>query len=158
METHEVPVREHFHSWVHDTFPKGCNSNDSSNWTGMNGHWEPQVHFCAHRIRDLHTYFNDFRFEDMEKLVDYMYSFIPDRYLKDGFRQKPRGQNEETNLRDHILLHNRKVSSLTRILDMFSLDLYDHLSECFHEEIIQLGYQREVAEARVELARHENKQ
>lgn len=135
--------KANFSEWIYEHFPKGTSATNRS-WNGVNPHWIPQMEFCGLRVREVASYFRKFRFEERESFVDYLYTIIPEKYLKDGWRRR-----ENLSFRDHVLAPGSKTKGThEKLLSYFTLDLYNHMAAYLEQEIKFLGYKEDVRKAR----------
>lgn len=134
---------ENFHAWVYKEFPKDMPLDRS--WKGMNPHWVPQTQFCGFNVRDVHTYFKIFRVEEPEDYVDFIYKYVPEEYLKDGWSGE-----DNLSFRDYVLgPRTRTEGTSEKFLKYFSsLEVFDHMAQVLSDDIKAFGYQEEVEQLR----------
>lgn len=132
-----------FADWVDFEFPVGSVKRRSGQkW---NPHWRPQTYFCGFRTPNVHKAFRVLRFEQTEEIVDYLYAFVPRKYLDDGW-----GGEANESLREFMLGPRKRTGGTEdKFLDYFtSVELFDKLGRVLAPDIEMLGYQEEVGQLR----------
>ncbi|CDF41395.1 Carbohydrate sulfotransferase [Chondrus crispus] len=137
-----------FHDWIYDQFPVDLPAD--YDWRSTNPHWKPEREFCGYKIRDVQKVFKVFRVENPEDYVEYLYTIIPEKYLKDGW-----GRKENMNFRDHVLGPRKRTGNTDEKFERYfdDLDVFDHMAMILKQDIDVLGYREEVDEMRANLKR-----
>eukprot|EP00177_Eucheuma_denticulatum_P001092 GFKZ01001989.1.p1 GENE.GFKZ01001989.1~~GFKZ01001989.1.p1 ORF type:complete len:325 (-),score=42.50 GFKZ01001989.1:1114-2088(-) len=134
-----VKSPDRFERWLEEEFPKGSGKQrDARLW---NPHWRPQYHYCGFSTENVHKALTMLRFEEPEKIVDYLYKFIPRRFLDDGW-----GREDSISLREFMLGPRKRTGGTEqKFLTYFrSVETYDKLVAELQDDIRSFGYQEEV--------------
>lgn len=134
-----------FHRWIYVTYRR---RKPEDMWEDTNMHWRPQTKTCGFSKKNLYKYFNIFRVDKAEDYVDFLYSFIPSRYLDNGW-----GTMRDLSYRDFILGPKTRTGNTSDLFKRYFNEtfVFDYLAETLSSDIEMLGYQRETAEMRASI-------
>lgn len=92
--------------------------------------------------------FKIFRVEEPEEYVEYLYSIIPEKYLRDGW-----GRKDNLSFRDHVLGPRKRTGNTNEKFERYfdNLEVFDHMAKILEQDIDVLGYRDEINELRANL-------
>lgn len=130
---------ESFEKWLEEEFP--LDSRRRKNARLWNPHWRPQYHYCGFRTENVHKALNLLRFEEPQKIVDYLYKFMPRRFVDDGW-----GRGDNVSLREFMLGPRKRTGGTEeKFLTYFrTAEMFDKLAAELQDDIRSLGYREEV--------------
>lgn len=134
---------EAFKRWLEKEFPA------KFTWNRMNAHWRAQTTMCGYSL-GIHHHFTKLRFEERDKIVDFVYDLIPEVYLKDGW-----GDEQNLSFRQAASAGTKSTRGTNEKFFEYvrDVEVFEKLEIVFERDIRVLGYEREVEELKAELQR-----
>eukprot|EP00179_Madagascaria_erythrocladioides_P025187 CAMPEP_0198336612 /NCGR_PEP_ID=MMETSP1450-20131203/21089_1 /TAXON_ID=753684 ORGANISM="Madagascaria erythrocladiodes, Strain CCMP3234" /NCGR_SAMPLE_ID=MMETSP1450 /ASSEMBLY_ACC=CAM_ASM_001115 /LENGTH=327 /DNA_ID=CAMNT_0044041363 /DNA_START=156 /DNA_END=1139 /DNA_ORIENTATION=- len=113
-------------------------------FAGMDQHWRPQICFCGL----LHTplLYRQFKFEDPQPMVDFLYGILPLEILESGW-----GRNGTASFRENFSASQKSShfhGTDEKYLHYFTPEVFEILVTVLQPEIELFGYQKDIVQMR----------